>query len=50
MIIAGLWRYDDWRRGHGLQCCSIYLCLLSSISITLYHHFIDMQMHASEKN
>jgi len=22
MTVAGLWRYDDWRRGHGLHCCS----------------------------
>jgi len=22
MTIAGLWRYGDWRRGHGLHCCS----------------------------
>jgi len=25
MTIAGLWRYGDWRRGHGLQRSSYIL-------------------------
>ena len=43
MTIAGLWRYGDWQRGHGLHCSSLSQIshLVSFLSLSFRYMVIN---------